>query len=435
MDETVRIASVHRLPAPDYVYNLSVAPDHDYYAARVLTHNCVDDPMKAAEANQKVANTKAVDFIRGTLSSRLADKERGFMWCVMQRLGMNDPTAYLREEAGWDHFEIQGISERKTIIVFPLVHPVDERRPECEYDEDGHRIIERPADSPCDLHSGADTSAECNPQCSFVTNDSALSAKRESRRQLEQTRKDMTDAVFQAQYQQNPTPKGGAFIKRDWIQYWEELPRQFDQMVQVWDLTFTDTARSDWCVGQVWGRLGPKYFLVDQVRMKMTLLKSMDWIKGMRRRYPRASTTLIEARANGPAVMNLLQHKLSGLIPYNPDRDKLARLALCQEDFESKSVLFPTVKRHPWIRTLVDRLCGYAGQKNYTDDEIDCITMAIARLKQSSMSSYLSGPEGVDRRIERNAEAEFDITRFDPNAFDQHPTLGRGAFDYDPGNF
>ena len=125
-----------------------------------------------------------------------------------------------------------------------------------------------------------------------------------------------------AQHQQRPTPAGGAIFKSEWFQTWSKdpmdprdalLPEHFDQVIQSWDCTFKDTKTSDFVVGQVWGRKGTDYFLLDQFRERTNLAGTVAAIKAMAGKWPRATRILIEDKANGPAVIDTLTDRKTGL--------------------------------------------------------------------------------------------------------------------------
>ena len=61
-----------------------------------------------------------------------------------------------------------------------------------------------------------------------------------------------------------------AFFKEEWIRYCEPdaLPA-IDTIIQSWDMALTKSATSDYVVGQVWGRKGADYYLLDQVRDRL----------------------------------------------------------------------------------------------------------------------------------------------------------------------
>src|ERR1019366_7101246 len=92
-----------------------------------------------------------------------------------------------------------------------------------------------------------------------------LDSRRETRATLEQLRKSMGTYAFEAQYQQNPQPAGGAVIKTDWIRYYtpQDCPRQFSYPIQSWDTANKSGEFNDYSVCTTWGVLNNRYYLLD----------------------------------------------------------------------------------------------------------------------------------------------------------------------------
>jgi hypothetical protein len=74
----------------------------------------------------------------------------------------------------------------------------------------------------------------CNAGSSIV--EYALHPERESAVTLAHIRQTVGEYVFASQYQQNPTPLGGAMVRTKWLLFYDpsECPR-FDEVVQSWD--------------------------------------------------------------------------------------------------------------------------------------------------------------------------------------------------------
>jgi phage terminase large subunit-like protein len=94
-----------------------------------------------------------------------------------------------------------------------------------------------------------------------------LHPERESSATLAQIRQTIGEYNFSAQYQQNPTPLGGAIIKTAWLLYYEpgERPERFSQIVQSWDTANKATELSDYSVCTTWGVHEKRYYLLDVV--------------------------------------------------------------------------------------------------------------------------------------------------------------------------
>ena len=99
------ITTVEEVSDCEYVYNIEVKDNHNYYVNGILLHNC-DDPQspKKAASEMERANTK--NFYDHTLYSRLNDPDIGVRIIVMQRLHEEDLTGHLMEQRPEDHDHI-----------------------------------------------------------------------------------------------------------------------------------------------------------------------------------------------------------------------------------------------------------------------------------------------------------------------------------------
>ena len=43
-----------------------------------------------------------------------------------------------------------------------------------------------------------------------------------------------------AQLDQQPVPEGGAIFQREWLKFYPEAPKAFDQVILSWDLAYKD---------------------------------------------------------------------------------------------------------------------------------------------------------------------------------------------------
>lgn len=192
------------------------------------------------------------------------------------------------------------------------------------------------------------------------------------------TKKAVGARTWSALYMQNPRPAEGTLFKRKWLQYYTAPPARFDEILQSWDCTFKDTKTSDYVVGQVWGRVGAMYYLLDQTRGQMDFPATIAAIKNLTAKWPTANTKLVEDKANGPAVISVLKRDIPGLIAVNPQGGKEVRAAAVSPAFESGNVFIPDPSRAPWINDYVEELISFPAGK--WDDQVDSTTMALTRM-------------------------------------------------------
>jgi predicted phage terminase large subunit-like protein len=188
---------------------------------------------------------------------------------------------------------------------------------------------------------------------------------------------------YAALYGQQPKNKEGNIIKRDWFKFYlrHEQPEKFDQMIQSWDMSFKDTQDSSFVVGQVWGRIRADKFLLSQVRRRMDFPATCKAIAKLSSEWPEAHLKLVEAKANGPAVVAALKHDISGLKEVEPQGSKEARLSAASPDFESGNVYVPdpSEPHARWVRDYIEELCTFPNGLN--DDQCDATSQAINRLR------------------------------------------------------
>ncbi len=187
------------------------------------------------------------------------------------------------------------------------------------------------------------------------------------------------------QMEQSPSPAEGLIFKRSQIRHYRraELPRRFGKMVQSWDMTFKE-AGSSFVVGQVWGQLHADCYLLAQVRDRWGLTGTIEQVKLLTLRFPKAHKKLVEAKANGHAVVDSLRKKISGLVLVEPDGGKEARANAVEPDFDSGNVWLPHPDEEPWIEEYVEELLAFPAGKH--DDQVDTTTQALHYLRRGNLN-------------------------------------------------
>lgn len=200
-------------------------------------------------------------------------------------------------------------------------------------------------------------------------------------------------AVVAAQLQQRPAPAKGLIFEKDWFQYWTTLPAKFDYVIDSWDLTFKDTDRSDYVVGQRWGRVGSNYYLLARARGRWSFTRTCAEMRAFLEQpgLPKPIAVLVEDKANGPAVIDTLAKEISGLVAVNPEGGKVVRAQAVTPLYEAKNVWHPDPSLvvngvHPnvWVEEHEGELLKFPKGKN--DDSVDAETQALTYLRNKATS-------------------------------------------------
>ncbi|MDR0339622.1 MAG: phage terminase large subunit [Desulfovibrio sp.] len=293
----------------------------------------IDDPTKdRAEADSPTIRAKVWDWYTSTLYTRLAPG--GGILLIQTRWHMDDLAGRLLEA------ERAGEGDIWRCVNFPAVADRDE-----QYRAAGE----------------------------------ALHPERYPLERLLAVKRTIGSRDWEALYQQKPAPDGGAVFRKEWLRYWlpKDLPQRFDKLLISWDMTFKDSEDSDYVVGQVWGRDGARHFLLDQVRGRMGFTATLQAFCKLADKWPQALEKLVEDKANGPAVIDSLKNRVSGVIPIEPEGGKTARAHAVTPLFEAGNVYIPHPQACAWASDYESELLQFPASAH--DDQVDATTQALRR--------------------------------------------------------
>jgi hypothetical protein len=98
----------------------------------------------------------------------------------------------------------------------------------------------------------------------------------------------------------------------------------------------------------------------------------------MAEKWPQAHRKLVEDKANGPAVIAMLQTEISGLIGVNPEGGKISRAHAVSAVVEAGNVFLPHPMIAPWVEGYLAELSIFPN--GHHDDQVDQTTQALNRL-------------------------------------------------------
>jgi predicted phage terminase large subunit-like protein len=318
-----------------------------------------DDPHNVQESESDAVRSSTLDWWDVVMSTRVNDPKSTGKVVVMQRCHEQDLSGHLLEQGGWEHLRLPA-----------------------EYEEPGSRTSigwSDPRKEPGEL----------------------LWPDRFGDKELSDLKRSLGSYASAGQLQQRPSPAEGGIIKRHWWRFWQprganlppiqirypdgslqpavvvDLPVRVDEQVQSWDCAFKDLSSSDYVVGQVWARLNADRFLLDQTRARMDCPTTVKAVRDLSAKWPYTHAKLIEDKANGPAVIQMLRHELSGIIPVNPEGGKMARASAVSPQIESGNIYLPHPQTAPWVNGFTEECAAFPNGAN--DDQLDAASQALLR--------------------------------------------------------
>lgn len=212
--------------------------------------------------------------------------------------------------------------------------------------------------------------------------------------------------AWAGQYQQTPEPRGGAIIKYDWWQRWEEkhYPR-VDFILASLDSAYTEKEENDPSALTIWGcfrdELGnPKLILLyawqERLALNELVQKVIDTCtRDSRQVYgPRykVDKLIIESKASGISVYQEIRRIVGfsgqlGVELVNPTRqgDKVARAHSIVHLFSEGMIYAPFDASAPvpdfkvWADQVISQCASFP--KGSHDDLVDSVTMALRYLR------------------------------------------------------
>lgn len=161
--------------------------------------------------------------------------------------------------------------------------------------------------------------------------------------------------VASAQYDQDPVVLEGAFIKRKWLHFYNELPdlSGFKRTVLIADTAFETKERND---RTVWGLFGEHrnghVYLLDYRGARLTvpdieteLMTQWDRFRNHKiKGFPRVSAFHIEKKASGHGLIQTMTRQGVNVVSVERTRDKLSRVIEMIPVLTSSRVLLPAKK-------------------------------------------------------------------------------------------
>jgi predicted phage terminase large subunit-like protein len=309
----------------------------------------IDDPINAKNASSETLLDQANEQIR-YLITRLDQPKEARAILAMQRLRIND-AGDLAKEMGW------------TSVSLPLVAPFDE-----EWQVGSFKYLRKKGEY---LDPG-----RIGPE-----EEAAL-------------RRELGSAAFEAQYQQNPLPAGGGYVKWHWFKTYTTLP-PLEAIFQSWDVATIEKG-GNYSVCTTWGYAAGKFYLIDIWRRQITSPDLLKAIKALDQKY-QPNLIVIEGNGvGGPIVQFARADGLDHVWPSIPSKSKKDRFESIAPIIERGEVYLPASAT--WLKSFHDEVLAFPEGKY--DDQADSMSQFLNEIGNIFRLAHIEAPPQYAQTLE-----------------------------------
>jgi len=303
----------------------------------------IDDPQKPEEALSDAQRKAVNSWYDATLYTRQNNKERCCIVVIMQRLHENDLVGHVHEQERWNDVIFSAIAE-----------------------QDETYLIETPYRKITYTRRTGE----------------ALHPERESLTTLAGIRKTVGEYHFACQYQQSPVPLGGGMVKKEWLLFYEpeQLPKEFEYIVQSWDTANKASELSDYSVCITCGVRDKKIYVLNVFRKRLNYPDLKRAVQEQLKTY-KPSTILVEDMASGvPLIQELVNEGTYAVKKYSPEGDKEMRMNVQTAIIENGFFYLP--KHAHWLAEYIHELMTFP--KSKYKDQVDATSQVLDYIKKDS---------------------------------------------------
>lgn len=290
-----------------------------------------DDPQNPRQAASELQRDQTINWFEGSFLTRLNSKRDGVVVLVMQRLHEMDLSGYLLQNRKdqWHHLKIPALSEGGSTISM------------------GNFSFYREHGEP-------------------------LHAEREDIGVLERLKMELGSYEFEAQYQQNPVPREGGFIKSIWFERYKSYPAEA-KIIQSWDTGIKVSEKADPSCLTTWAITDNAFYLLEVFREKLEYPDLKRTANNHAQKW-KPEVLLIEDKASGQSLIQDLRCETTlPVIAITPRADKVSRLSSVLGVLESGRVKLPN--HAPWLADFETELFSFPSSAH--DDQVDSMSQML----------------------------------------------------------
>lgn len=321
----------------------------------------LDDIQKPADMYSDASRMEAIRFLKETLPTRLNNQKTGVIINIQQRLHYQDVTGYILEAL-------------PTLYDFVKI--------------------------PLDAEENLTFKGKITGRVWKMKKGDVLWEERMGRQEVENLKLQLGTMAFAAQQQQDPTPEGGSILNKEWFVTYEGTPHELItnlklsnpdeyakcQIIFSWDMNYKVAKDSDYvgCVIGLYNTFRDTVHIVGYMKERMKFTSLLARIADMHdiwARYDLPVYHIVEEKANGSAVLDVMRQKIAGFIPYDPgNQDKVTRMKLVTPYVESHNVYIPNYEKTKvaWALDLINELLKFPFLEH--DDIPDAFSQLLTRV-------------------------------------------------------
>jgi predicted phage terminase large subunit-like protein len=146
--------------------------------------------------------------------------------------------------------------------------------------------------------------------------------------------------VASAQLQQSPAPPGGLIFKKDTFGQFaaSSLPAGRTFLTLSIDCNFKEGEVSSDCGLTLAGALDGKLYVYEAMSESLGFIGLLSLVERLLKTWPGVAAVLIEDKANGPALIEMLRQKHYNIIAVDPKTSKVARAHAANVLYQARSV-------------------------------------------------------------------------------------------------
>jgi predicted phage terminase large subunit-like protein len=214
--------------------------------------------------------------------------------------------------------------------------------------------------------------------------------------------------IASAQLQQAPAPPGGLIFKEETFKHFYSNEAPFNRAFTCLsvDCAFKDATANSNVAIEVWGATDAKFHCYDSVSEHLSFTGTLTAVEAVIARYPEVNAILIEEKANGAAIIELLRKRFSNVVALIPKTSKLARAHAANVYYQAGSVHH--LEGADWLGRKETSLKHFP--KGRRNDDVDTTTQAVLWLAEQSMADFSAAMREF-RREQASGQVASDWSR------------------------